>query len=1227
MKAEAEDVCLIDFASFEANTPFFYDHAYFELSTLLRTFAGLAPQRWLDLCLSLLPGQEDAIDALDQGERAWAKDIFTARKDIVASALLAFPDRADDLRVQSLVAEVAAGLAFLNKVPRQQTGSAGLTAEQYQQAFVWAAVATASVLSACAITPPGEAISIPTVGPKRLIAEQIDEPDWVAVSGYDHPGLNILVLAPDVRAGAIDPLRTLFRVRWNLVLDFSTEPLPDPSSALGPLPIRSSWLGGETPAPGLIEHGVSWFFVNGRSDLAGCAPATSYVAWRRRYRRWIEDILVDVSEAVGPPSVRVLFFGSRIDLESLKSVAEALDTAFADALAPMLVALDNPILLADGNKIIARPSAVLSRLAVNVSASQPSASSTASPLLPRRTTDGQFGLSELPRDLALRVARDLTVVHRGLSGSTPSGRIFGLDFRRGAVAEWAELAARLDVRRDAFDDHRKELRKLLGASTNATHNLLHQPSAGGSTLSRRLAWSLMDEFPTVVVTQLTNDTSSYLRDLFQFTGLPLLILLESTVVTESARQGLLQQLREDNTRGVFLWVARVYRKSAHGDVLGAALSDTEATRFLQIYQEQATELERREELARLVYAPEYRDQRSPFFFGLVAFGDKYLGIDRLISETLSPLSDVGKALLTDLCLLTAYTSDGYPAGDFDDLCSQLNKSERPFHPMSPLVYEQAAHLRVSHTVLAREVLRRVARTDAWQTDLGRFSEQFLSHVLRLRHTSSLRIRALVESLFVTRDTRAVLQTDSDAFAGGIPLQSRFAPLIEAMGNRTQARYVLRLLTERWPQEAHFGVHYSRHLLYEPPAEIDKGIQVMESANRLPGSEADDVVVHMLGMCYRARMQERLDDAVREKAALAEVETAIRGDFELAMRHFDRAIQLNPLNEHGRVASIQTVQRLLTRAMEVARVKSLQGLLGQSAASPWCIEALSRAEEHVALLRERPTFAISGRSQKAIAEWDLVYGDVDAVIVKLRNLSKRHEDVWIRRALYHAILTKHDRRWGSIPKADLVTVEDLTRRNVESQGIRDADVRAWLMAVRHLATFDLDVVIRRLTDWHEMRPASIEAPFYCYVFRFLQWLNREPRNKGYAEESKRWLRVCRGQRQIGERNWGYEWLTPGEGGYGTVHFTELGFDPVHAIRTGDEESARKLSRRLGRVTATLVAYSGPQHATLDLGHGLTMHITPLDRLVRDHVGRRVSAFLSFGYDGPVGWDARLADDKA
>src|SRR5207245_1581508 len=110
-----------DLAFFRDSAPFFFDHAYFELATLLRRMSGLGQLRWWALATFLAqsrgPDTAPGLHSLEQEEREWARDIVGGRAIAVSLATEAFPARTDDLRLQYLLAHVAAGLAFINKVP------------------------------------------------------------------------------------------------------------------------------------------------------------------------------------------------------------------------------------------------------------------------------------------------------------------------------------------------------------------------------------------------------------------------------------------------------------------------------------------------------------------------------------------------------------------------------------------------------------------------------------------------------------------------------------------------------------------------------------------------------------------------------------------------------------------------------------------------------------------------------------------------------------------------------------------------------------------------------------------------------------------------------------------------------------------------------------------------------------------------------------------------------
>jgi hypothetical protein len=288
-----------------------------------------------------------------------------------------------------------------------------------------------------------------------------------------------------------------------------------------------------------------------------------------------------------------------------------------------------------------------------------------------------------------------------------------------------------------------------------------------------------------------------------------------------------------------------------------------------------------------------------------------------------------------------------------------------------------------------------------------------------------------------------------------------------------------------------------------------------------------------------------------------------------------------------------------------------------------LELVARAEGDIAALRNRPHWNLSVRAQNTIAQWNIVYGRIDLVVNRLRLLYHKYQDSNVRRALCDVIIAKYKRRWPEIPQSDLRTVLELMESNIERQGVRDSDVRNWLRAFRLHGTFDAHVAIRRLVDWHAIRPSSVEPAFYLYVLYFVLCLNAIPRNKGYADESNKWLEICKANRMRGQRNWGYEWLIKRNGHYNIAQFSDLPFDPVAMIRAGSLAGEDKM-KILTRVTGSMIHYKGPQQASIDLGQGLNFRFAPRDQMNRDDVGKRVSAIIAFTYDGPVGWDAKLAD---
>ncbi|SHI93329.1 hypothetical protein SAMN02745216_00736 [Desulfatibacillum alkenivorans DSM 16219] len=1221
LDAKVQDLVLIDLASYSSSGLFFFDHAYFELSTLLNMFTGLGEARWFDLVKGLVDMVPQNIRTLEQNERAWVEDIGKGRDTIFELIKKSFCERQDDLIVQFLMSHVAAGLSFINKKRCNDESSVGLKPEQYNKSFIWASVFLERVLGDEFIAKSIElskSTHVPPLGAIRSTESLVSNTIWDDVQGFDDSGFNILVLAPAYRNEDPDTLKELFSIDWSLIVDFSSDIVPTAFESLLRRAARQAWKSFFPKDFRILSRGCLWFFANGRSDLEEEEPASDITKWRRKYLRIVDSLFSTIAEQISPVNVRCFIAGDETYSAHFRYVSESIDTNFHYSLKPILISGVDESNFAD---TVNCQRFDFEDLILHVKAlgDERKDISEDNPLLPCRHGE-ERRLKSVPQEMLTRIRKDLTPVFRQMSKDFPSNRTFGLDFRRGMPIEWAELAQNQDIEREVTGKFQKRVVSALKESTNATINLLHEPSAGGTTLSRRIAWNLMEEHPVVLVNQFTEDTASLLGEVFQFSSLPVLVVMEASIVREGDRESLLNQLREDNTRTVFLWISRVYGdQKQNKDVLKCRLEKIEAKDFLGAYVEQVEDVTRIKRLNSLVYDTKMADQCTPFFFGLTAFEEDYVGLQTLISDVLKESSDEEKSLLSDLSLVSAYSGEGYPVQEFMELCSIKNRGVLPFEETSPFAVINSSGIRISHRLIAVGTLQALARnTQEWKADLTKWALQLLKNVSFLRNPSSNRIRKMIETLFVTRDTDIALEADASFQEGGI-VRSRFSPLIFEIGRAELARTLLSKVTNQWPKEPHYAIHYARHLLYENPMEIEKAINVARSAEGMEISRDDHAIVHMVGMCYRAKALATLQGAKERNLHLDDVEKSVKEDFDIAIDKFHTAISINEQSEYGHVAAIQMIRKLLEYCMELAGSKSLADFM-KIGKYRWISNAISIAEESIYSLRNKPRKA-SERSTRTISEWDLVYGNIDAALAQLRVLANQSGDHNISRTLCSAIVKKHNRKWSGIPQSDLRTMIIHYDRIIQTPSVRDYDIKCWLNAYRYTKSYDIEKIIHRLLDWHDLSPKSVDPAYYLFIYNVLRWLNSEPRNKGYADEAIRWLTICSENRPIGQRHWGFEWLMKSNSFFSCTNYRELPLDPVQVLQAKDEKTESKLSN-FARVTGTISRYHGPQLASIDLGHRLFVNFKPMGIIKKDHMGHRASLMVSFTYDGLNGWDPKL-----
>ena len=271
--------------------------------------------------------------------------------------------------------------------------------------------------------------------------------------------------------------------------------------------------------------------------------------------------------------------------------------------------------------------------------------------------------------------------------------------------------------------------------------------------------------------------------------------------------------------------------------------------------------------------------------------------------------------------------------------------------------------------------------------------------------------------------------------------------------------------------------------------------------------------------------------------------------------------------------------------------------------------------------------MSVRAQKAVGRWSMLFQDrINAIVEQVRNANREYEDPILRRLLCDLLFVADGRDVGRMSEDHLRETSRLMEANIRSRGVRDSDVRLWFKTYRRLPEFQPDAAIDTLTDWENVSPGSRDTAFYLYVLYFVRWLQTDRRNTDLAQEFDRWLTRCRERRLIGDRRWSYEWLGDLGRPMPLIHFRDLPTDPAHSLRNELEEELATLESALNRVTGVMSDYRGPQHAVLDLGEHVQVSFMPLKILTEEDVGKRVTVWTSFSYDGPRGWRPKLCPSR-
>ena len=515
-------------------------------------------------------------------------------------------------------------------------------------------------------------------------------------------------------------------------------------------------------------------------------------------------------------------------------------------------------------------------------------------------------------------------------------------------------------------------------------------------------------------------------------------------------------------------------------------------------------------------------------------------------------------------------------------------------------------IRPIHDLIAEEILRQLLGQDLadenWRTGLADAALTLAEICAEQATTSGTQASDLLHTVLLERHTE-----DYDA---------DFSRLLGDISSPEAKERVLTTLTELFPYEPHFWAHLGRFRSL-----VTRNHQLAHESHRTALDLAEDAATlhHMAGMSLRAQLY----DLLGMNDLNSSLEQNIRSLVDEAADRFGTARKLDRRNEHGYIAHVQMLERVINHAAirQGFRYQTHDFLIKPQ--NGWYLRLLDQAEELLVDL----TIARGGDSPSIYATslrsaLDRIYGNYAKAIEGWTSLLNRADTYCppVRRNIINAFLAGKEGDWSSLLPRDLQIIIVLAENNLAEEPESDANLRLWFRAARLTGDVTVDRAAETL-GLRRLRSPTIDTLYYLYILKFLQ---SDEGALSMTNEARELISECRAVsvRTAFPRTRTFEWLGKQSGLRALVNFNELGsYDDAKHFWSNDH-----LLRRIPGVVSRI---QSPASGEIELTNGLTAFFVPSmvgleGGLVRGlHEGRQVEFYLGFSYEGLRAWSVSAA----
>ena len=1002
-------------------------------------------------------------------------------------------------------------------------------------------------------------------------------------------------------------------VHWNVIVDFDagTDSQGNFEGAEGAFRERHALrLTALESQPEITPQSTLWIAALGLQSRPTTQPTSDIRSWNQSKVPRLEQVMNELARITEPaPATLIIFSG---ETEYVSITCNAADRAFANRI-EFVVASQNPEPYRHITERFGASSVTISlpEACQGLREIRPDTEPMTEVMLPKKNG----GTASIEPDRVHWVEEHFELV----PWDTTTGNSSEEEdrFLKGSTVSWKALNVRSDIDRRITNKLEADIRKELNKRETRRVNLLYRPGAGATTVARRIAWNLHQDFPTAFVRKLLlQETVDRAHHIFDITNLPLLIVIDLPGVTKDDIDRFYSTMRQRNTHAVLFHIERRFDSASQsGHYLDAVLESSESAILSEKLARRVPG--RRKALEALVNVSQndWR-RRTAFYFGLEAFGRDFQGIESYVEGRLSEAAPPVHQALRFSSFAYFFGQISLPLQSLTTLFG-LTPSTRfvfskgfPDHVRELLIEEKTA-VRPAHHIIAEEILQQELGRPGedrrnWRNGLADLATQFIDLLAGLPHRERGTISEILRSVLIERDT-------AESPAG--PWESRFSAFLTHVPSVDGRQRVLEHLTHAFPDEPHFWAHLGR-FYSQVVHHHEKAHEAHETAIAL--LPEDPLLHHMAGMGWRTELYDFLDQPRADFLAADEDKAFMLLDE--AKEEFARARALDSISEHNYISQIQIAPRIATT---VANFKGFRDQTMQFLSLPGNDRYRELIDEAQNLLSDLELVKGSeSPSQLQVslqARLERLYGNYTEAVERLTNVLDRPGSFKppLRRAIIRSYVSRKKGNWAELNQRELTRVTELASENIEEEPSSDHNLRLWLRAIRTGNTLSVDRVAERLA-YKRLQNPTLHTTYYLYIMKFLQLEGGElataAQLPGLMEECRRLAH------HLPRTTTSFEWLGKAQGIAALVHVGSLGeWDSERAFWTNTSQ----LRTVRGRIAQIRNLGSGE----IELQSGIRAFFVPSRGLVTggyvpgQDVGREVEFILGFSYDGLRAWSVR------